>query len=78
MNFPYFVVVQAHHRPLPVEIVKLLRIDAREFIAQQLIDEITNAVDAEAPASLQPANDKTSTGLRNVGRLSKLKASIVE
>ena len=37
----------------------------------------TPEVVADAPASLQPANDNTRIGLRNAGRLSKLKASII-
>src|SRR5574341_1906115 len=36
------------------------------------------AVVADAPASLQPAKDRSNIGLRSVGRLSKLSASIGE
>ena len=42
VNFSLFAVVQAHHRPLPVKIVKLLGIDSGKSLAQQLIDQISD------------------------------------
>src|SRR5918999_3164201 len=42
MNFPDFTFREAHHRALPVEVVKLFRINGSELLRHQLIAEITN------------------------------------
>src|SRR6516225_603898 len=42
VNLTYFALAQSHHRTRAIKIIKGLRVDAREFLAQQLIDEITN------------------------------------